>query len=128
MMVKAQSTDILTMFNNEVISVEDVNIVPHTWNVQDLIDGKVDAMTGYTTAEPFLLHTKDIPFTIIHPISYGIDYYGDCLFTSEQQLAANPELVARFVRASLKGWEYAMSHQEEIINLILTSYKPSLSR
>lgn|GEM_PF-1344971 len=128
MMEKAQSTDILAMLNNEGIFVEDANIVPHTWNVQDLIDGKVDAMTGYTTAEPFLLHTKDIPFTIIHPISYGIDYYGDCLFTSEQQLAANPELVARFVRASLKGWEYAMSHQEEIIDLILTRYKPSLSR
>lgn len=128
MMVKSQSTDIMAMLNNEGIAVQDVNIVPHTWNVQDLIDGKVDAMTGYTTVEPFLLHAKNIPLSIIHPISYGIDYYGDCLFTSEQQLTANPELVARFVRASLKGWEYAMSHQEEIIDLILASYNPSLSR
>lgn len=128
MLDKEQSTDILAMLNNEGIAIEEVNFVPHTWNVRDLIDGKVDAMTAYTTVEPFLLHNRDIPLTIIHPISYGIDYYGDCLFTSEQQIAAKPELVARFVRASLKGWEYAMSHQEELIDLILTSYNPKLSR
>ena len=128
MLEKEQSTDILAMLNNEGIAIEEVNFVPHTWNVRDLIDGKVDAMTAYTTAEPFLLQNMDIPLTVIHPISYGIDYYGDCLFTSEQQIAARPELVARFVRASLKGWEYAMSHQEEVIDLILTSYNPKLSR
>ena len=128
MLEKEQSTDILAMLNNEGIAIEEVNFVPHTWNVRDLIDGKVDAMTAYTTAEPYLLQNMDIPLTVIHPISYGIDYYGDCLFTSEQQIAARPELVARFVRASLKGWEYAMSHQEEVIDLILTSYNPKLSR
>jgi diguanylate cyclase (GGDEF)-like protein len=128
MMVKEQSTDIMAMLSNEGVAVDQVNFVPHTWNVNDLIEGKVDAMTVYTTAEPFVLQEKNIPINIIHPINYGIDYYGDCLFTSEKQIAANPELVKRFVRASLKGWEYAMSHQDELIDLIIAKYNPKLSR
>ena len=37
-------------------------------------------------------------------------------------LNANPELVKNFVNATNRGWEYALNHQEEIINLILKKY------
>lgn len=127
MLVKEQSTDILAMLLNEGVDIDKITIVPHTWDLDDLISGKVDAMTVYSIDEPFMLQEKNVEFNIINPINYGIDYYGDCLFTSENQIAANPERVKRFVRASLKGWEYAMSHQNEMIDLILTKYNTNLS-
>ena len=39
-----------------------------------------------------------------------------------------PDLVRAFRKASLKGWEYAMGHEEEIIDLILEKYNPQKSR
>jgi PAS domain S-box-containing protein len=55
----------------------------------------------------------------MRPIDYGIDFYADSLFTTEQELRRHPRRVAAFRRASLKGWEYAMRHPEELIALIL---------
>lgn len=128
MLVPEQSTDILAMLNNEGIDPQQVDFVPHNWDIKALIDGRIDAMTGYSTVELFALQKKGISVHAINPINYGIDYYGDCLFTTDNTITANPDLVKRFSRASLKGWEYAMSHQEEVINLILAKYNPSLSR
>ena len=52
----------------------------------------------------------------------GIDFYGDNLFTTERQLKLKPEMVKKFREASLKGWEYAMKHQEELVQLIHSRY------
>ncbi len=45
--------------------------------------------------------------------NYSWGFYGDTLFTSDGYLKKNPDIVERFRRASLKGWKYAMAHQEE---------------
>ncbi|MCK4789982.1 MAG: transporter substrate-binding domain-containing protein, partial [Desulfobacteraceae bacterium] len=55
---------------------------------------------------------------------YGIDFYGDNLFTTEQELSEHPERVKKIRRATLKGWRYALENREEIINLILEKYNP----
>jgi PAS domain-containing protein len=53
----------------------------------------------------------------IRPQVYGIDFYGDCLFTTEQEIENHPRRVQRFLEAALRGWQYAMAHPEEIIDL-----------
>ncbi len=35
---------------------------------------------------------------------------------------SDPEIVEKFKRASLKGWKYAMSNQNEIIEIIMKNY------
>jgi two-component sensor histidine kinase len=42
-------------------------------------------------------------------------FYGDSLFTSAELASSDPDLVARFRDASLRGWEYAFENPEEII-------------
>ena len=116
------------MFYNEGIAEDQLNIVDHSWSLNDLIDGKVDAMEGYITDRPFMLEKRGIPYTVIRPLTYGVDFYGDCLFTSEAEIQNHPERVRAFRAASLKGWEYAMAHPEEIIDLILQKYSTRLSR
>jgi PAS domain S-box-containing protein len=64
----------------------------------------------------------------MRPISYGIDFYGDCLFTSENEIAKHPKRVKAFRQASLKGWQYAMDNPEEIVDLIVAKYKTEKSR
>ena len=59
----------------------------------------------------------------VKPIDYGIDFYGDTLFTRRSLARRNPELVEKFRRASLKGWEYAMEHPEEIAEKIAREFE-----
>ncbi|NOZ68250.1 MAG: ABC transporter substrate-binding protein, partial [Deferribacteres bacterium] len=116
------------MFLNEGISLNDIRIVEHSWGIDDLINGKVDASEGYITDRPFMLRERGVPYVIIRPLTYGIDFYGDCLFTSEKQVKEHPRRVKAFREASLRGWNYAMEHSDEIIDVILDKYNPRLSR
>ncbi len=56
---------------------------------------------------------------MLRTTDYGVDFYGDILFTSESEVERDPERVAAFVRASLRGWEYAFAHPEELADRIL---------
>lgn len=105
-----------------------VRDVPHTFKIDDLIDGKVDVTTAYITSQPFELKLLGVEFNIINPQSYGIDFYGDNLYTTDEEITRHPERVEKMIRASLKGWQYALMHKEEIIDLIIEKYNPELSR
>lgn len=120
--------ELMAIFYKEGIHINDINRITTTYNINDLIDGKTDALNAYTTNEAFYLQEKNIPYTIISPKTYGIDFYGDCLFTSEKEIANNPERVESFLEASKKGWEYALNNQDEIIDLILSEYSVTKSR
>ena len=87
-----------------------------------LINNEVDLMPAYIANEPFLLKEKGYDINIINPSNYGFDIYGDMLFTNEDEAKNNPNRVARFRDATLKGWKYALENKEEIIQLIHTKY------
>ena len=96
--------------------------VPHSFNIDDLMKHKTDLMTTYISNEPFHLKERNIPYTIFDPKDYGFDFYSDLLFTSQNYLLKNKKKVEKFQEASLKGWEYAFSHIDETIELILAKY------
>jgi ABC-type nitrate/sulfonate/bicarbonate transport system substrate-binding protein/nitrogen-specific signal transduction histidine kinase len=104
----------------EGISPDSVTIIEHTWNNNDLINGTADAMSGYTSAEPFQLEKMGYPTHKMYPKNYGIDFYGDLLFSTRKTVQQYPERTDKFLRASFKGWEYAMNHPGELADYILT--------
>jgi len=114
--------DLLAMLQNEGVDLRRVKLLPSSYDVQDLVDGHTDAFNSYVTNEPFFLQQQGVPYTVLDPRRYGIDFYSDVLFTSEQELRDHPERVHAFREASLRGWQYAMAHPEEIIDLLLSRY------
>ncbi len=122
------SAEYIAMFQNEGISMKQLNIIPSRFDINDLIAGKTDVYNAYITNEPYYLESKGIPVTIIDPKSYGIDFYGDTLFTSENEIKTHPAQVKAFRAASLEGWRYAMDHPDEIIDVMLSKYGVKKSR
>ena len=119
---------VLAMFRNEGLPPDSVHITPYDFDLDKLIRSNVDGIAGYTTDEPFYFKQKDVPIRFIQPRNYGVDLYGDCLFTSGNELAKHPERVRAFREASLKGWQYAMHHVDEMVDLIVTKYHSEKSR
>jgi PAS domain S-box-containing protein len=117
-MIEPQSDELLAYLKQEGIDRDDFQLIPHSFNPQDLIDGKVDAMSAYASSEPYSLDQAGFQYQVFTPRSAGIDFYGDNLFTSEAEIAKYPQRVKAFRNASLRGWQYAMQHQEEIAHLI----------
>ncbi len=120
---KQEYVKIMAMLIFENVPVETIEFVPHNENVQldmeALITGQVDAVSVYSTFQPFLLQQQGIEPNLIQMHMYGIDFYGDSLFTSEKEAEENHERVAAMMRATIKGWEYAMNHPDELIDFIL---------
>ncbi len=120
--------DFIAMLNNENLDIKSVHIIPSSFEIQDLIDGKVDAFNAYLSNEPYNLKQQGVEFTILNPRNYGADFYSDILFTTENELKHYPDRVKAFRQASLEGWYYAMNHPQEIIDLLLNKYKVTKSR
>jgi PAS domain S-box-containing protein len=108
------------MLLKEGIPPGSVNIIKHSWNINDLSNGKADAQTAYISVEPNQLRQKGIQPSVLNPENYGIDFYGDVLFTTQQEIEEHPGTVEKFRKASFLGWQYAMQHPSEIIDYILT--------
>lgn len=112
--------ELKAMFLSEGIDPRKIAVMNHSWNNNDLVKGNVAAMTGYRSVEPFQLAQLGANVSSIEPVTYGIDFYGDILFSTKQFIADHPRLVEDFRQASFRGWEYAISHKEEICDYILT--------
>jgi PAS domain S-box-containing protein len=103
------------------------NLSAFTWQaegheIESLISKKTDAMPIYNTDEPFQFSRANIDTFTIDPRDYGIDFYGDNLFTTENEVRNHPERVQAIRQATLKGWQYALNNQAEIIKLITDKY------
>jgi len=127
MIRRPEDAQALAIFLNENVELKDIELVRHTFDYDDLIDKKVDAATASITSQPYYLKEHGVDYAYMQPRTYGIDFYGDCLFTSEMELKQHPERVKAFREASLKGWAYAMNNKEEIIQLIQNKYRANVS-
>ena len=117
-----ESLDLKAMFVNEGIALDKLNINTQAKGLDDLLTGKIVAMNAFLSNEPFYLQKRGIPYRVIDPNQYGMDFYNGVLFTSRSVEMAQPDVVAAFRTASLKGWEYALAHQDEVVGLILAQY------
>jgi len=122
LMLEPQADELIAFLNKEDIPLNRIQLVEHSFDLQDLIKGNVDVMSAYVTNELYYLDLAQFSYSAYTPRAAGIDFYGDTLFTTEAQLAKNPERVKAFRAASLRGWKYAMAHQKEIAELIVAKY------
>ncbi|MDP3022384.1 MAG: diguanylate cyclase [Sulfuricurvum sp.] len=123
-----ENAELMALFYKEGIDLNKLNIIENTFNTDDLIDGKIDALNGYSSNEPYYLQKKGIEYTIIDPRKHNINFYSDCLFTCDTELTNHPQRVKAFREASLQGWAYALEHPEEAIDVILRDYSQAKTR
>lgn len=113
-------TELQAVFLKEGINPDSLKLLSHTWKNTDLIEDKADAITAYISVEINQLRKMGVEPSYILPINYGIDFYGDVLFTRKNMADADPVTIGKFRKASFAGWEYAMSHTAELADYILT--------
>lgn len=128
LMFEPHAEEVFAYLRREGISEKQLTLLPHSLDHQDLIDGRTDVVTAYSTDEPYFFEQKKFAYLEFLPRAAGIDFYGDNLFASADEIARHPDRVKAFRDASLKGWAYAMQHPEEIADLIVARYGQRKSR
>mgnify|MGYP000876424912 FL=1 len=117
-----EDATVMSMVFSKGLHLSDLNVIEHSFDINDLISGKTDLMSSYISNEPFLLKQKGLESVIFDPKDYGFDFYNDILFTNGDEITKNEDEVRKFTEASIKGWEYAFNNIEETVDLILKKY------
>lgn len=121
-MLEPHADELMAYLKKEGVATGQLKLLPYSFDFGDLIDGKVDAISAFSSDELYYLDRSAFRYLMFTPRSAGIDFYGDNLFTTEQEIHTHPERVKAFRAASIKGWIYAMQHPEEIANVIISHY------
>jgi NitT/TauT family transport system substrate-binding protein len=82
----------------------DDQIRPYTFNLQPFFADKTMAQQGYLSSEPFQAQQQNEKVKFFLLADGGYPPYGSTIVTTEKMIAEKPDVVARFVKASLEGW------------------------
>ena len=82
----------------------DEQIRPYTFNMAPFLADKSAIMQGYVTSEPFKIQSAGAKPNVILLADQGYRSYGCLIETSWRLVREKPDLVQRFVNASLEGW------------------------
>ncbi len=110
--------ELKAMFNSRGIDSDAVQFIDAPIHVSTLISGEADAIYTYEVSARVQAKEAGIQLNKLHPADYGLDFYGDTLFTGNKFMSKKPDLVKRFTDASIKGWYYAIMHKREVAQRI----------
>ena len=113
---------IMTMLEKFNLSEKDFKNIPRKFSIESFVNKDVDALSVFTTNEIYTLDKLGVKYNILDPAVFGTKFYDLNLFTTKQELENNPIRVENFKKASIKGWEYALKHKEELADIIMQKY------
>jgi NitT/TauT family transport system substrate-binding protein len=98
--------------------VELVNVARGA-EVQMLAAGQVDGLFGYSFGQALTLEMRGFPVNVMPVRDYGVKFYGTVVYTNDALLKSSPDLVKRFVRATMKSLIWAHDNVEAAMQEIV---------
>ena len=101
---------------------------PYTFNSQPFIADKQSAMQGYVTSEPFAIEqSAKFKPGIILLADYGFNTYSTLIETRGDLIDKKPDLVQRFVDASIVGWYHYLYGDNAAANAMIKKLNPEMT-
>jgi len=87
-------------------------------DITPFLNGEVDVWPGHAGVDAYILKQRGVGYNIISPDSYGVHVPGSVYLTAERTIRENPQLIRRFLRAVIAGWELTYTDYATSIPLI----------
>ena len=106
----------------------DAQVKPYTFNPQPFLADKRTAMQGYVTSEPFAIETQaKFKPKIFLLADHGFDTYSTLIETRRELVEKKPDLVQRFVDASIIGWYNYLYGDNTAANALIKRHNPEMT-
>lgn len=96
-----------------------VHEVPVGFDPRLLAAGKVDVYPLFESNEPDTLDSQGIPVRLFRPTDYGVPGLGLSYLTRQDLVARDPDLLTRFLKATLKGVHLAQQDPEASTDIVM---------
>lgn len=104
------------------------HVRPYTSNAQPFLANKNSAMQGYVTSEPFAIEQKaKFKPTVLLLADYGFNAYSTFIETRADLIEKKPDLVQRFVDASIVGWYHYLYGDNSRGNALIKVMNPEMT-
>jgi NitT/TauT family transport system substrate-binding protein len=100
---------LLPLLQKAGVSASSVKFVPVV-NAAQFTSHQVDGYFGFSTNEGVVIKQQGVDFITTPTWDLGLKSYGNVLITRPETLDKQRDLLVRYLRASIKGWEYAIAH------------------
>jgi NitT/TauT family transport system substrate-binding protein len=115
------------LFLKAKFGYSDDQIRPYTFNVAPFLVDKNAVQQGYLTSEPFLIEQQHVEPKVFLIADAGYASYGSLIQTSRKLVEEKPELVQRFVDASIEGWYSYLYGDPAPANALIKQDNPEMT-
>jgi NitT/TauT family transport system substrate-binding protein len=103
-------------------------VKPYTFNAQPFLADRQSAMQGYVTSEPYAIEKQGrFKPKIFLLAEYGFNAYSTLIETRRDLAENKPELVQRFVDASIIGWYHYLYGDSSPGNMLIKKHNPEMT-
>jgi len=103
-------------------------VKPYTFNAQPFLADRQSAMQGYVTSEPYAIEKQGrFKPKIFLLAEYGFNAYSTLIETRRDLAENKPELVQRFVDASIIGWYHYLYGDNSPGNTLIKKHNPEMT-
>jgi NitT/TauT family transport system substrate-binding protein len=113
----SQTTMLPLLLKANNLKESDVNLInmPPTAMVPSLLQGQVDAILGSVDSYQIQLEAQGAQTDNYMFADHGVPTVSTSIFASDNYIKNNPEVVKKFIAASLKGWYFALDNPEKAV-------------
>ena len=96
----------------------DAQMRPYTFNLQPFFADPNIAQQAFASSEPYQAAQKGVKANFLLLADEGYPPYTGAITTTQKTIAERPDVVARFVKATLEGWKSFMENPAPAIEII----------
>jgi len=113
----SQTTMLPLLLKSNNLKEADINMIdmPVASMVPALLQGQVDAVLGSIDAYQIQAEAQGAQLDVYRFADYGVPTVSTSIFASTDYLKSNPDVVKKFIAASLKGWSFALDNPDKAI-------------
>ena len=110
----------------DISKVKFVQVDPAA-KVVTVLEKRADGLLGGADDQFFLLKSRGVEPHALRFADHGANIVGMAIFTGNNTIKTNPDLVRRFVRATKRSWEEAKKNPDAAVDVAM-KVKPDLNR
>jgi len=101
------------------LNCENLKMIDFDPDYAAFYNGQADVTAAYATTGLIKMRRKGLRLNLIWPFDYGVHFYSDTLSAAERLISEKPDLVIRFLRATLRGWKEAVEDSQQAVAVTL---------
>lgn len=115
--------DVLVAYHD--LDKSQMELVRAGFDPTPLLTGQVDAYVAWIVNQPYAVEQAGMGWKfLLFADNPGLEYYAMIPFVHRDFIENNPEILEKFMRASLRGWDWALDNPEETADIVVSEYLP----